>query len=363
MADRGGRLAHVDTLRFVAAAAVVAQHYVERAAQGGADWFLRLGPGVFGVALFFMISGFVIPLAVQKTLSWRTYWLQRLFRIMPMYLVTFALVIMLGWIGVPAYFHVSDFGVASYISNALLVFEYVGHPAALGVAWSLSLEYVWYAFFAFVFIVSKPKHATHVCIGFAICLIAAALWSMWSATRLPFERIAMLNAALWGYAVWSWSAGHVSGRALRWCGAISAVVLIFSQWVGFKHFQHPSVRFETGLIAWGAASVVFTSAMTIKSLQRSLVLSSQSCQKLGTISFSVYLLHEPVNHCLGMWMSGWSQAAVAVLATVALSFVSYRFVEMPSLKLARIIAASRKAPHAPGLLMTPIGTHQSTANK
>ena len=139
------RLQFLDRLRFLAVLAVVAQHYLESAFPVAAKPFLSLGPGVFGVALFFMISGYVIPLSLKTAEGWRAFLIRRLFRILPMYWVTLGLVLAMGAFGLEPYVEiVGMLSPMALISNALLLFEYAGDPALLGVAWSLSVEFVWY---------------------------------------------------------------------------------------------------------------------------------------------------------------------------------------------------------------------------
>ena len=64
---------------------------------------------------------------------------------------------------------------------------------------------------------------------------------------------------------------------------------------------------------------------------------------LGRISFSVYLLH-PFLIALGVFLgaSELSLVAFTVIATTALSTVTYRFVEMPAIAIGRNVISSRR---------------------
>lgn len=55
------------------------------------DW------GAYGVALFFLISGFVIPFSLQKT-NWLGFCLQRFFRLVPTYIAGFSLTLLAFYI-------------------------------------------------------------------------------------------------------------------------------------------------------------------------------------------------------------------------------------------------------------------------
>src|ERR1700712_4284216 len=78
-----GQMAHrvlfLDTLRFIAAASVFFQHSME----GRCDTCIKLvddlSPGVFGVVLFFIISGFVIPMTAERNFHIGTFAIKRFF--------------------------------------------------------------------------------------------------------------------------------------------------------------------------------------------------------------------------------------------------------------------------------------------
>ena len=163
------RLDYLDFLRCVAAIAVFAQHLLERADPARFRPFLELGPGIFGVALFFLISGFVIPHSVRRGFAPADFAVRRLFRVFPAYLTVLAAVVALGALGLQPWRGtlVAD-GPAGFVANLALVQEYTGHAALLGVSWTLSLEFVWYGIFALVMLTGGERHA------FALTLAASA---------------------------------------------------------------------------------------------------------------------------------------------------------------------------------------------
>ena len=83
------RLDHVHGLRGLAALVVVFQHACQMVREAGHDWFDPLldtvNLGRFGVALFFMISGLVIPFSFRGTTPLRNFAVSRLFRLYPAY--------------------------------------------------------------------------------------------------------------------------------------------------------------------------------------------------------------------------------------------------------------------------------------
>jgi hypothetical protein len=63
----GRRLLFLDGLRAIAAVSVLIQHMFERTVLN--EGFKIVLPGLFGVVLFFFISGFIIPYSVGSTFN------------------------------------------------------------------------------------------------------------------------------------------------------------------------------------------------------------------------------------------------------------------------------------------------------
>src|SRR5712691_9817109 len=90
-AGTGTRLAWLDVLRGVAALAVVFDHLGYDVLQHTrAVIYQWVDPGTYGVYVFFIISGFIVPASLERKGSVRTFWVSRLFRLYPLYLLTVA---------------------------------------------------------------------------------------------------------------------------------------------------------------------------------------------------------------------------------------------------------------------------------
>src|SRR5580693_1459933 len=120
----GSRLAWLDVLRGIAALAVVFDHlsyYVLQALRHIVyQWF---NPGNYGVFVFFMISGYIVPASLERKGSVRTFWVSRLFRLYPLYLLVVMLAVALAAV------HLGGLRGAESLPN---------------VVWSLSYEMVVY---------------------------------------------------------------------------------------------------------------------------------------------------------------------------------------------------------------------------
>lgn len=335
------RLAYLDALRCLAVMAVVAQHYIESVWPKAAAPFLAMGPGVFGVALFFMISGYVIPFSLNAQIGRRGFLVRRLFRILPMYWVTLAFIGVLGFAGLPPYAEVvQSVRPLTVMANGLLVFEYIGAPALLGVAWSLSLEFVWYALFAVLFLRWGFDHADRACLLYSAALVALSLAAMIADQRLPFGRLLMLNAALLGYARFALERGRTPHRNFLICNLSALIAGLTALWVGFEYFDHPRVSLGSNLIAWGAAYSIFTIACSSKLIRDQAVLRQPMVTYLGLWSYSIYLLHEPIRNLLAQMLSGWFLITAALASTTLLAALAYRWIETPFVDFSKQIGGA-----------------------
>src|ERR1700680_1263338 len=87
-APKHSRLAWLDALRGFAALCVVFDHGSTLMLEPVRDFLYRwLAPGQYGVFVFFLISGYIIPASLERRGSVRGFWTSRLFRLYPMYAV------------------------------------------------------------------------------------------------------------------------------------------------------------------------------------------------------------------------------------------------------------------------------------
>ena len=152
------KLEFANALRGLAALSVVAAHYnsfflgsatligtmantppptrVASSALDALQTFVHLFPfagGDFGVGLFFLISGFVIPMSLQKY-DWRGFLVGRILRIYPTYFAGFGVTLIALWVAGSTFGKPFPFDVRSVVIHFL--------PGARDVLWSAHIDYV-----------------------------------------------------------------------------------------------------------------------------------------------------------------------------------------------------------------------------
>src|SRR3984893_1192692 len=171
-AGSGSRLAWLDVLRGLAALAVVFDHVSYQVLQHVRhviyQWF---DLGNYGVFVFFIISGYIVPASLERKGSVRTFWVSRLFRLYPLYLLA---------VGIAVAFYFAHFGTArgedsdpatAVLSQLLMMSNVLAGNNLPNVVWSLSYEMVFYLLLTALFIARVHKRSNWYALGFAAAAV------------------------------------------------------------------------------------------------------------------------------------------------------------------------------------------------
>ena len=337
----------IDGVRGIAACLVMLQHSMENTGievleKGhiGLSW---LNLGEVGVVAFFFVSGFVIPLSLEKWNNIAHFWVNRVFRIYPLYIFTYFLAAALTasagfWISqMPLNFLVHLFFVQGLFGNI---------TSFISVAWTLALEAVWYVGFTFLFFFRLNKKipalvGLSVAAGLAGCAIAMA-----NLVRMPMGRLGLLLICVSGLLCLRRDQKDVSNRVFFPAIAALGVVIAIGLYVGFSLRPGTSPiapSFVCIAISWPLGAALFF----IPFFRRSWPLTNNGLVRyLGKISYSIYLLHGVVINLLcnlfrHSIVSGWYLVAIIAAVTIALSGVTYRFIEYPMISLSHALRPAK----------------------
>ncbi|HWH81830.1 MAG TPA: acyltransferase [Burkholderiaceae bacterium] len=357
------RVHHADGLRAVAALWVFLFHisqatYLDRlrAQLPGALNAMLFDHGVLGIAIFFVLSGFVVALAAgpgaASPPSFGAFLMRRLVRLTPPYYASIAatLALMAAW-AIWSSGPVRWPSQASIVAHLLYLQDAFGFPEINGVYWTLVVELQFYALYALLTLLAQrvaPASKQH---GARIAMFAVSAGvSMFVATGdLPapawFGNMAQSWCAFAAGVLggWAWTQGGAAVWASR--GVIAAFALL-----ALSGPPHATGYF----IVSALTAVVLSEARLLGPLPG--WLASTPLRRLGAVSYSFYLLHAPlmflgfgiVHHLLPP-----SAAAdlVGLAASLAICLVAsaamQRWVEAPSQRWSR-----RIGPH--GALRRPV---------
>lgn len=341
MAD-SRRLASIDVLRGLAAILVVIQHSVEHYDNALIHYVQQnvINFGQIGVLVFFMISGYVIP--YSQTGSGRdlgSFWLARVFRIYPLYIF----VILVNLFITFALFRsvVPNLG-GTLLAHLIFVQEWVGLPNFGGPSWTLFLELVWYGLFAVLVFARREKDAGLLYWGLMACLAAFLVVNLVLQRQLPFGKIAFLVSFFLGYVTYLFRTGTLPFARYRLYFSTSLALTLVIMCVSYAVFRDdakPGISFLCIVLNWLTATAVFLGLLFLKSGGYSRVLVY-----LGTISYSIYLLHDTVVYLFRYSrIDSMIYVPLTLPITVALAHLTYTYVERPGIRVGKILTGRPKA--------------------
>jgi peptidoglycan/LPS O-acetylase OafA/YrhL len=329
------RLGNIDALRGFCALLVVLQHLsLPSWLLGGSLWrshpHFYLDTGRVGVAAFFLISGYVIPFSVSREDKPVTrFWISRFFRLWPLYWLSIALALWTGASLAPLTFK-------TVASNVTMLQRFVGIPDILGVFWTLQIELIFYFIITIMIVAGVVGRRDYFRKMFYVMVMTSLVLSVargYSHVKLPVALpMAMTLMFLAGY--------------IRHCKLVSA------SFPRIEIIVYLITLIPVCLMGYGAGVDVHDDPyrwMLAYSLGLFLFLAFESVADapqffvfLGSISYSIYLLHEVVIKALQTILGDGRHLLVgclSILGVVLVSWASYKFVERPFQRLGRHLSS------------------------
>jgi peptidoglycan/LPS O-acetylase OafA/YrhL len=147
-----GRLAWLDALRGFAALCVVYDHGSTLVLQPSRGFLYHVfNFGQYGVFVFFLVSGYIVPASLERKGSVRSFWISRAFRLYPMYLVALMLAALAYWTGYGTIMGAEHHPLTSAASWLLMLPNLLTGANVPNVTWTLSYEMVFYLLLAALF--------------------------------------------------------------------------------------------------------------------------------------------------------------------------------------------------------------------
>ena len=399
-AGTGSRLAWLDVLRGLAALAVVFNHF---------GYFLPpvvknsvyqwINPGDYGVFVFFLISGYIVPASLERKGSVRTFWVSRLFRLYPLYLLAVAIAVTLYMVHVGGLRGEGADPETSVLSQMLMMSNVLAGENLPNVVWSLSYEMIFYLLLTALFMARVHRRSSRYALAFGAVAVALGgvlpqayftsnLWSprvialiadlvvltglavavglrgmprmvgaslaamvgltlmAFNGTWLfPWEALSILALMFTGTMLYRAEQGQYSWRRAI---AIAVAVLGLAITAGVWHHNpgnmsaHDNFIWErTWFMSVFVAGVTFGTGLALRHVTWPRILTW-----LGLISYSVYLLHPAlIEVCRHLtWTahhSFWVQVlldALFLVILIAVCSATYLLVERPMQGVGRRLA-------------------------
>lgn len=295
--------------------------------------------GATGVAVFYVLSGFLMAYLYSGTsptfTSLRTYFLNRLSRVLPLFYVVLigsTFLFLMSGQSVYAFNSVSEF-----FSNFLLI-------RGTGVLWSIPVEIHYYVAFSLIWIASQKFSPGGIVITVSLTQIAL----IWLLTDGETEYRWLL------FYVHLFLAGHVVGVAFTRKGSLLVILSkpVLSVGVGVLTFvalilllddvqNSLGVSFRSGIE--DPLVSIFAVVVLLSALARSPLLNffrGNLMRFMGRISYSLYLVHMPVMLVVYGVLDLEGEKAYGMFVPVfavciVLSVAANRLIEVPAQRFLR----------------------------
>ncbi|WP_345409735.1 acyltransferase family protein [Nonomuraea salmonea] len=129
--------------------------------------------GVYGIFVFFLVSGYIIPASLERHGDVRAFWISRFFRLYPLYLAIIVLVLALAW-WVPVREAVVRDG-SAVAAHATMLLDVVGIGGVADTMWTLSYEMVFYLVVTALFLTRGHERSGTWAIVFAVAAVLVGL--------------------------------------------------------------------------------------------------------------------------------------------------------------------------------------------
>jgi peptidoglycan/LPS O-acetylase OafA/YrhL len=367
------RLAHIDSLRALAALSVACAHvwegFLPFAQQSdnavGKSWPRYFEFGITGVVVFFAISGFVIYgiLRGPREDAGRRFIITRFFRLYPAYWVSGAagLIFVWWWQGWPITWQL-------IAANITMVPDVFGQQPIMGLYWTLGTELVFYLSCWLIWRcgwLENSRFLAGLVVALSLAWLAvkgakqlgvvpddvSAAWK-----NLPRHLAIMFWGAYFRIVYDATKGFRESVRRNRKVLVLVALTVILLAIGGsrqFRFFIHPDRTWFSAYVVGPLLFWVWVAWLRI---------GNRALAWLGRISYSIYLFHPAVLTPLVGWIALEEYAALrggplafyvipTLLLTILVSAGVYYAVELPAIARGRRLAGGRSTD--PGIQAAP----------
>jgi peptidoglycan/LPS O-acetylase OafA/YrhL len=356
------RIAGLDVLRGFAAAAVMLHHhgqYYDVLYPGRIPLPVDLGPGHFGVELFFIISGFVILMTIERKQTVREFVVSRAARLMPAFLAALVMATVIRTLSpVPM---LDTPTVPQFLANLTMAPALFGQTPMDMPYWTLSYELVFYIGMGLILALGMLRWAEW------FGLLAVAVGCLFIATldvRLHHRSSIVLlvyysNFFLIGICLYRTHTRMT--RPITWIALVVAIA-VTALGGGERSFDTPG-RIYLPL------TIAFTALVWFAISRHGKLLAWRPLVLLGVISYPLYLVHVVLGFAVIRWSvtNGWTTiegvVAAGVVSIIAATLL-HHFVEVPGARWMRA-ALNRWQPQAnpSGVFLTPARQRGRTRSK
>lgn len=312
--------------------------------------YFNFGP--FGVSLFFLISGFVIPFSLAKTTRLR-FLAARALRIYPTYIACLAISLFAVWLSSRYWSLPFGWSFTHLLHNALLIGSVTGYGSVDMVNWSLAIEIKFYVLACLL----APWITQGRIVPLVATSLAVAALAVWVAYLMPAASnsislyVTSLHFNLLVHdllfipfmfvgTVFSYRFRGLITQRQMLVGVVTLFGIFIAAW------PHTILKDQFPLVPlnYFYALCVFAAAYAWRRHFRPI----KPVDWFASISYPVYALHSLVGYVTLRFLGAigvtyYLAVLLAALLIIALAFVVHRLVEVPTQNLGKRVMKYRMA--------------------
>lgn len=315
------RIVFLDWLRIIACTIVFLTHIYP-------TFFMKdLGiiyGGNAGVTLFFIISGYIIPFALEKVQSYRIFFIRRFFRIFPLFFICAIWVLLKAGI---ANFNFTTF----LIQITLLLGPILDTPFVIRVDWTLRVEEWLYIILAFLFFKNKLNVKYILSVGLLIFLYGILKY-FYSGFKITQISLLYFPTCLIGTVIFLYEKGSISKKELQISIATLFLLVVIGNFISIY-----SLKIVTPL-----APFVGLAIFLISYKYRHLFIQNKIITTLSSLTYSAYLFHcivfpLIVTHLSKVIKFSFLSNLLALFLFLFFCYALHNFIEKPLIKYSKEI--------------------------
>ncbi|UQA49531.1 acyltransferase [Vibrio sp. ED002] len=317
------RFVELDSVRGIAALAVVIYHYLYRYNELyehhglNFDWAYW---GKYGVQLFFIISGFVIFMSLERVKKPLDFIASRFTRLFPAYWIALIITTLVVYsFGLPG----REVPITSTVINFTMLQEFFKVRHVDGVYWTLTVELIFYFWMFVLLCLNKLNHIKQFI--FILLVISMAYNLGFTPENKYIEKIFIVQYMPYFSIGIILFKGYKEGLRLS-----NSILLLMSFWL-----MYISNEFSVFCL-----SVFFVFMVYISVFCNVRILRVKVFTFLGSISYSLYLLHQNIGYVIintgyKLEASPFFSIATAFIISIILASILTFYIEGPIMKLMR----------------------------
>lgn len=321
------RFVELDALRGIAAMIVLISHYI----WAYAHYFnlltrekLYFKYGDWGVQFFFIISGFVIFMTLEKVTSIKEFALARFFRLYPVYWI--CMFITLAFIYFLPFPNWGPFSFFVILKNLTMLQGFMRTSHIDQVYWSLCVEVAFYAIMGCVFYFKKMRQIEVICLLWLLLSFIVIYFDF------PLKKYLVVLLILKDAPLFI--TGIMFYKIRNGIATIRNHLLIFASFITYALIIYSDrMQYEMDFVPFILIIIAFVTFYYLM-YNSSPFLQNPVLLFFGSISYPLYLLHNVIGYCIITRIRMYTEnlyiyAGITAVISITLAYLVSKYAEKP----------------------------------